>query len=74
MMNAIRRFDLRGAIVTSNWISDIDLSHCNGCGRCAKVCPVNAITIEEQQLTNRRKRWAVRNADLCLGCGVCYSA
>ena len=74
MMSAIRRFDLRNAIVTSNWISDIDLSRCNGCGRCTKVCPVNAITIEEQQLTNRRKRWAVRNADLCLGCGVCYSA
>ena len=74
MMSAIRRFDLRNAIVTSNWISDIDLSRCNGCGRCTKVCPVNAITIEEQQLTNRRKRWAVRDADLCLGCGVCYSA
>ena len=74
MMSAIRRFDLRHAIVTSNWISDIDLSRCNGCGRCTKVCPVNAITIEEQQLTNRRKRWAVRDADLCLGCGVCYSA
>ncbi len=74
MMSAIRRFDIRHAIVTSNWISDIDLSRCNGCGRCSKVCPVNAITIEEQQLTNRRKRWAVRDADLCLGCGVCYSA
>lgn len=74
MMSAIRRFDLRNAIVTSNWISSIDLDHCNGCGRCVKVCPVNAITIAEQQLPNRRKRWAVRDADLCLGCGVCYSA
>ena len=77
MMNAIRRFDIRNAIVSSNWISSIDPDLCKGCGRCAKACPVNAIEIvKTEEIVNghrRRRQWAVRNADLCLGCGVCYA-
>ena len=35
MIEAVKRFDLRGAIVTSNWIMQVDLSQCKGCGKCA---------------------------------------
>lgn len=73
MMNAIRRFDIRNAIVTSNWISFIDPERCRGCTRCLKVCPVNAITLTQSDVDGRKRKWAVRNADLCLGCGVCYA-
>lgn len=74
MMNAIRRFDIRNAIVTSNYISEIDPQRCNGCTRCVKVCPVDAISVVKGERDGRRHNWAVRDADLCLGCGVCYSA
>ena len=75
MMTAIRRFDIRNAIVSSNWISEVDLARCNGCGRCVKACPTQAIEIiQGEPQGNKRPRWAVRDADLCLGCGVCYGA
>lgn len=71
VMRGIKTLDLHPGVVTSNFILAVDLARCKGCGRCAKVCPVDAIHIERQIDAGREKRWAVRQEQVCLGCGVC---
>lgn len=66
MMAAIRHFDIRNAIMTSNWIMKVDAGRCRGCGLCVKACPIDAIDLADKK--------AVLDPTLCLGCGVCYSA
>jgi ferredoxin len=71
VMRALKTFDLHPGIVTSNWIMDVDLSKCKGCGECAKACPVDAINIDKKKEGDKTIRWATRAEEICLGCGVC---
>jgi ferredoxin len=70
-MRAIKTFDIHPGIITSNWIMDVDISKCKGCGECAKACPIDAINIDKIQEGDKKKMWAVSNEEVCLGCGVC---
>ena len=73
MIQAIRRFDLRGAIMTSNWLMEVNVEKCTGCGKCVKACPVSSISLEISEVDGKRFGKAVLDEELCLGCGVCAS-
>ena len=77
-----RKFGLLVPVNTTSYIPVVDTEKCIGCGKCNKVCPMDAITVsnneiklnpdldltEENKIT---KKCAGVNKDICLGCGVC---
>ncbi len=70
MLAAIKRFRMFDAVVTSPFEASFDPAICNGCGLCAKKCPVSAIRIEGEGPEKR----ASLSREACLGCGVCKPA
>lgn len=65
-MLAIKRFGVAQTIC-SNFLSKANAEKCVGCGKCMKICPVNAIEMTEEN--GRRKARVV--PERCIGCGVC---
>jgi len=49
-------------------ISEVDPFKCRGCGRCEKVCPFSAATVQEVEPGVFK---CVINPSVCKGCGVC---
>ena len=71
-MLAAKRFAVLNPVATTNFLPEIDAGKCNGCGKCAEVCPVEAMGMVSAGDPHRPKlRKARVNEDLCLGCGVC---
>ena len=62
-LQAARRFSPMQPVATTNYIPKISPETCIGCGKCAKVCPILAISMEEKK--------PVIDEEICLGCGVC---
>jgi heterodisulfide reductase subunit A len=56
----------RGEIVSEPITSEVIAEKCTACGRCAEVCPYNAITVDK-----KKKTPAVVNTAACAGCGTC---
>ena len=66
------KFGFTNSVVTSNFISSLDELKCTGCGKCVKLCPVNAVSLVDAKdpLKKKRKKAKV-DSGICVGCGVC---
>lgn len=67
-LQAARKFSPMQPVATTNYIPHISVETCVGCGKCEKVCPILAISMETNE---HGKRKAVVDKEICLGCGVC---
>jgi ferredoxin len=71
-MIAARRFGIMNPVHTSNYIPEINDHACTGCGKCAEICPVEALGMVSANDPHKPKRNKVKlNDETCLGCGVC---
>ncbi|MBK1635841.1 ferredoxin III, nif-specific [Rhodovulum adriaticum] len=74
-----------GTEYTPEFLMEIDVEKCIGCGRCYKVCARDVLTLkgvtdedmivdvddEEYEDDIERKVMVVADADDCIGCGAC---
>ena len=69
-LQAARKFSPMQPVATTNYMPKVHGDKCVGCGKCSKVCPILAISMEEEQ-TEGSKRHPVIDSEICLGCGIC---
>lgn len=64
LLRTITEFNaMPSRMVISDFHSTVGIELCNGCEACVAICPVSAISVEEER--------AVVNAARCIGCGLC---
>jgi ferredoxin len=72
VLTAVSKYGYPNALVTSTYLADIAENSCLGCGKCAKVCPIDAIAmVPAEQAQPKRKMSPRIDTSACLGCGVC---
>jgi ferredoxin len=75
MLLGISQLGYPHTLVTSNYLASSEDAICDGCLKCKKACPINAISIERlTQAAGKKKARPVVDESICLGCGVCALA
>jgi len=71
-MIAARRFAAAHPIHTTAFLPEVEEAACNGCERCVRACPVEALSAVSANDPRQPKRTVARvDLERCLGCGVC---
>ncbi|WP_257312609.1 4Fe-4S binding protein [Geothrix fuzhouensis] len=74
-MIAARRFSFMKPVHTTNYLPELDLDRCNGCGKCVNACPVEALSlVSAHDPHHAAAKRAQLDEERCLGCGVCVRA
>jgi NAD-dependent dihydropyrimidine dehydrogenase PreA subunit len=72
LLLGVSRHGYPNSIVTSNFIAHVDEEKCQGCEKCYKACPVDAIEmIPNKNPATKNQKISSVNETICLGCGVC---
>jgi len=66
-LQTARKFSPMQPVATTNYLPVIS-DACIGCGKCEKVCPVLAISMQNKK---ESRDAAMVDQNVCLGCGVC---
>ncbi len=74
-LSAINQWDLP-AVAPSGFLPTHAEDACTGCSRCARACPISAISMDAMRMQGQSKNALkpVVNTDRCIGCGVCAIA
>jgi ferredoxin len=71
-MIAARKFGILNPVHTSNFLPQVHDEHCNGCGKCVRACPVEALSLVSANDAHNVNMMKARvSEEFCLGCGVC---
>lgn len=65
LLRGMAELDIPTTVAKSAFRPDIDIDSCNGCEACLAICPMKAISLEDEK--------AVLNDARCIGCGLCVS-
>lgn len=66
-----KKFGFLVPVNTTSYIPVINEDKCVACGKCTKVCPMEAINVENSTEKNSKAKSAKLDENICLGCGVC---
>jgi len=63
-LRILRMIPNAAALAISNHFAQVDSDLCNGCETCVDRCPMDAVSLGEDQTADI-------NLDRCIGCGLC---
>ncbi len=71
---AAKKFGTAQTIATTAYIPELQAEKCNLCGKCQRVCPLEALGAVVPKSSGQTKSLPELDREMCLGCGVCVRA